>query len=269
MQPKVSVILRTYNMGSTLERAMNSVLSQTYTNFELIIVDDGSTDNTQSVLDKYSTISGVKTHRYQKNQGRPVSANKGIQLSSGDYITFLDADDILTEDSLEVRVNYLEANHQKDAVFTRSIYFNRRGQEWLSKELSPFKDQKELALLFFTSLRSPFDLASLMYRKSIFDRIGLMDPKQKRTHDIDYFVRLAHSSFSVGYTPKPLYKVDVSSHNNLARVKNRYQSLLNRMRTIRNHLPPPKGVLYLRCLINESLKLFYEIFSQNMGYFQR
>lgn len=248
-------------MDFTLERAMNSVLSQTYTNFELIIVDDGSTDNTQSVLDKYSTISKIKTHRYQENQGRPVSANKGIQLSSGDYITFLDADDILTEDSLEVRVNYLEANHQKDAVFTRSIRFNRSGREYLSREPPPFKDQKELALLFFTRLIPLFYLASLMYRKSIFDRIGLMDPKQKRAHDIDYFVRLVHSNFSIGYIPKPLYKVDTSSHNRVTRVKNRYQSLLSRMRTIRNHVPGPKGLLYLRSFINEILKLFYYIFS--------
>ena len=96
-----------------------------------------------------------------------------------------------------------------------------------------------------------------------------MDVKHKRAHDIDLFVRLAYSQFSVGYIPEPLYKVDISTHNSLTRMKNRYQKALSKLSTIRNHVPTAKGSLYLRCCINETLKSIYGLFSQKRDYFWR
>ena len=94
-----SVIIPTYNRANMIGKAIDSVLAQTYTNWELIIVDDGSTDNTKDVVQSYND-SRIK-YFYQENKGRSVARNYGIELSKGDYISFLDDDDYYLENFLE------------------------------------------------------------------------------------------------------------------------------------------------------------------------
>lgn len=99
--PLVSIIIPTYNYASFLPKAINSCLNQTYQNLEIIVVDDGSTDHTREV------VRGFKDkiiYIYQDNQGVSAARNAGLELATGDFITFLDADDYLTEDSIEVRL---------------------------------------------------------------------------------------------------------------------------------------------------------------------
>lgn len=104
--PQVSVIIPTYNRGHFIKDAVESVFHQTYSDFELIIIDDGSTDNTKEVLAEY----GDKLqYVYQKNQGRSAARNLGISLAKGEYIAFLDSDDVWFADKLERQVPVLES----------------------------------------------------------------------------------------------------------------------------------------------------------------
>ena len=105
--PLVSVVIPTYNYAKYIAAAINSVLKQSYRNIELIVIDDGSTDDTADVIAIYE---GKLRYYFQKNQGLSAARNKGIELSNGRYIQFLDSDDILGADSIRSKVQHLNCN---------------------------------------------------------------------------------------------------------------------------------------------------------------
>jgi len=109
----VSIVMPAYNAEKYIEEAIRSVLMQTYMHWELIVIDDGSTDNTRSIID---TFKDKRIHVIsQENAGVSVARNRGLDIANGKYITFLDADDVLPKESLETRVYFLD-NHQVDMV---------------------------------------------------------------------------------------------------------------------------------------------------------
>ncbi|TAD96383.1 MAG: glycosyltransferase family 2 protein [Bacteroidetes bacterium] len=116
LESKISVIITTYNRSSLLIRAIDSVLNQTFKEFELIIVDDGSTDNTtqivESYLYSYDNIRFVK----HKNRKQALSLNTGIQIAQGNFITFLDSDDEYLPTHLESRFNYMQSFPETDIL---------------------------------------------------------------------------------------------------------------------------------------------------------
>jgi len=115
-QPEVSVILTVFNREQYLQRSIGSLLSQSFKNWELIAVDDGSEDNSFEVLKEYqSDYPGISIIR-QKNMKLPLSRNKGIRASNGKYITFLDSDDEYAEDHLLKRVEYLDNHPEVDML---------------------------------------------------------------------------------------------------------------------------------------------------------
>ena len=118
--PKISIITRTYNRAHTLPRAIESVLRQEYGNWELIIVDDGSTDDTSTVLSKYQD-GRIKTITHARNQGVTAAGNTGLDHMSGEWFTFLDSDDEMTPDALSTMVRVLEMNPAIDAVTCNGI----------------------------------------------------------------------------------------------------------------------------------------------------
>ncbi|MCM8782638.1 MAG: glycosyltransferase family 2 protein, partial [Candidatus Omnitrophica bacterium] len=99
---KVNIIIPTYNRSLFLCKAIESILAQTFNDFEIIVVDDGSTDNTRSVLEKYGYPI---RYLYQQKQGRSEARNTGIKIAKGEYIAFLDDDDIWMPDKLEKQIN--------------------------------------------------------------------------------------------------------------------------------------------------------------------
>ncbi len=108
--PKVSVLMTVYNGQEYLNIAIDSILKQTFKDFELIIMDDGSTDNTRFVVENYNDKRIV--YVYQDNQGQAAALNNGIQIARGDYIARMDADDISYKNRLELQVKFLDDNVQ-------------------------------------------------------------------------------------------------------------------------------------------------------------
>lgn len=131
-QPAVSVILCTYNRAAYLNRCIDSVFAQTFTDFELIVIDDGSEDNTFDIVNQYIKI--YKNIRYIKHQNRKLALSKniGILCSFGKYITFIDSDDAYKADHLVTRYNYLVTHltidlvqggfYSEEAIFVRDYY---------------------------------------------------------------------------------------------------------------------------------------------------
>jgi glycosyltransferase involved in cell wall biosynthesis len=104
----VSIIVPCYNYGYFLPETLDSILAQSYTKWECIIVDDGSTDNTKDVATTYLITDQRFRYIYQNNRGLSAARNTGIKLSKGSYIQFLDADDLLQEKKLESQICFLE-----------------------------------------------------------------------------------------------------------------------------------------------------------------
>src|SRR3990172_13226391 len=130
MNPKISVIIPTYNRAAYLAEALNSVISQTYKDFELIVVDDGSTDNTEEAVRRFTV--DIK-YIYQKNQGVSAARNRGISESGGEFLSFLDSDDLWEKRKLEKQIDFFEKNKCAKVCYTDEIWI-RKG-----KRVNPMK----------------------------------------------------------------------------------------------------------------------------------
>lgn len=136
----ISVIIPMYNAEKYVDKILNCILSQTYSSFELIIIDDGSNDNTLSKCKFYSRIDNRVRLISQENQGVSVARNKGIEMSLGEYVSFIDADDLVRKDFLEVLYkNAIETNADIvccECIQTEGNYsLNRMGEFITVKKL--------------------------------------------------------------------------------------------------------------------------------------
>ncbi len=129
----VSIIIPTYNSQSTICRAIDSCLNQTYKDIEIIVINDGSTDNTKDILKRYESEPKVK-YVYQKNQERSVARNHGLHMAKGDLIQFLDADDMIHRSKLEKQVNFLQKNKEYFMVYCGVEYKDKKNKVILTSE---------------------------------------------------------------------------------------------------------------------------------------
>lgn len=163
--PKITVYTPTYNCAKYLEKAIESVLCQTYQDFELIIVDDASTDNTAQILQKYRNNSRIRITRNKKNLGFVRSAIKAINLAKGKYIVRLDADDYLDENALMVLASILDHHPEIGLVYPDFFHINEQGEiiDYFRKK----KIGTEIKLLDL-----PPNSGGTMMRKSCYKAIG-------------------------------------------------------------------------------------------------
>ena len=122
----VSILMPVYNGGAYLKQAISSVLNQTYHNFEFIIINDGSTDNTGEIIDSFTDKRIL--HIKQENQGVARSLNNGLKLVKGEYIWRHDADDKCLPDQLEKQVTFLKQHAEFDLVSTQVAFMTNRGK---------------------------------------------------------------------------------------------------------------------------------------------
>lgn len=182
--PKVSVIIPTYNREAMVSEAIQSVLDQTYTDYEIIVVDDGSTDGTGKLLQEKF---GEKIHYYyQENQGLPPR-NKAIRLAAGEYLAFLDSDDLWRPDKLASQVQILNnAGADTGLVYTGIEMINSRGQ--VVEELI---DNFQGVVVDKLIDRNFIPTSSVMMRRGCFKRCGFFDESLKRSEDWDLWLRVA------------------------------------------------------------------------------
>ena len=124
--PLVSIIVPCYNYGHLLHETLESVVAQTYQNWECIIVDDGSTDNTRQVAMNYIDNDSRFLYQYQKNKGLASARNTGFKLAKGYYIQLLDSDDILPPEKIQRHVTILKTRPEVDLVYGRVSIFEKQ-----------------------------------------------------------------------------------------------------------------------------------------------
>lgn len=178
----VSVIIPTYNRSRWLLSAMDSVLAQTFRNFELIIVDDGSTDDTRDVVTQYR--DQVK-YFFQQNRGVASARNLGIKNAEGRLLTFLDSDDRWEKDKLEIQVKLMTDDPSVEICYTNEAWIRngvRVNPKSYHRKYSGWIYRQNLARCFV----SP---SAVMINREVFERIGLFDESLTVCEDYDYWLR--------------------------------------------------------------------------------
>ena len=182
--PEVSVIIPTHNRGWILKDAIDSVLAQDYTDYELIVVDDGSTDNTRQILDSYGRDIAVVQ---QPNRGVSAARNRGIDASRGGLIAFLDSDDLWLPQKLSRQVDFFKTNPAALICQTEETWV-RNGVRVNPKR----RHQKLSGMIFEPSLAlclvSP---SAVMIRKTLFEDVGRFDERLPACEDYDLWLRVS------------------------------------------------------------------------------
>lgn len=212
-QPLVSVIIPAYNAEKYIKEAIESVLNQTYKNIELIVVDDGSTDNTAEIVKKYLNDPRVK-YIYQENKGLAGARNTGIKKAKGDYIAFLDADDFYLPEKIEKEVKFLKEHPEFDIVYCNMEHFYDGKSKILFQHRGPFYSGN----VFEKLLNKFFGQAdTLLIPKKILDKIGLFDEKMRYSEDWDLLLRISWAGFKFGFIKEPLLRIRIhkGSHSDM------------------------------------------------------
>jgi len=206
--PLVSVIIPTYNRRSVLGRAIRSVLSQTFTDFELIVVDDGSQDFTLELL---SEFDGKLTAVFQENQGVSSARNLGIRHSRGELLAFLDSDDEWAPEKLARQTTLFDSASPLFVCHTDEIWLNE-GKRVPQKSYHAKQGGRFFERALERCLISP---SSVMISRSLLDRVGQFDEELTAAEDYDLWLRIT-AFHEVLFVPEPLVVKHGGSENQLS-----------------------------------------------------
>ena len=192
MTPLLSVILPTYNREKFVKSAIESILGQSYIDFELIIIDDCSTDNTRQIVKSFNDTR-VKYHRLDQNRGEYWCTNYAASISSGKYLTWVHSDDLLAENSLKLRVEMLDKNSDIDFVHGDIEKIDEMGAKILDLSASDLDKNSLLReYLIMPDARKVKYLIhhlSIMMRREFFQKTGGFDISLPFAGDIDWLIR--------------------------------------------------------------------------------
>ena len=194
LHPLISVIIPTYNCGKFLAEGIRSVLDQDYPQKEILVVDDGSTDDTQAILQQFGDTITVF---HQKNAGAAVARNTALQRAKGEYIAFLDADDLWLPGKLTAQVSYLETHPQVGLVYANWLVWVDDGTGMYSPAPSLSSPQDSFlidqaqsgwvyTLLLFDSI---IHTITVLVRKTVVQQVGIFDAFLRNGQDYDYWIR--------------------------------------------------------------------------------
>ena len=203
--PKVSVIIPTYNRAHLLPRAIKSVLNQTFKDFELIIVDDGSTDNTREVVEKFQKQDKRIKYFWQENSGGPSAPlNLGISRSRGLYIAFLGSDDECLPTWLEKQMKLFDSSEPKkpDVVSCNVMIVNHYGIKVTEVSKPRSKEFDDIVANIFLP---HVTVGNIFVDRNVFKKIGGFDEKLIIHEDMDMWLRLAKAGFRFDFVYEPLY----------------------------------------------------------------
>ena len=236
--PKFSVIIPNYNRGKVLPKAISSVLSQSYSNFELIIVDDCSTDDSMQVIAKIQD-DRIKLLQMPKNSGAAAARNYGIKNSKGDFISLLDSDDFYDPEFLQKTFVELSQSEPLVGFSWTGVRYHEDGKA--SERIWQPKRIENAYITFLHSLHIGTN-SGITFKKEIFEKVGYFNESLPAAEDTDFFLRITQH-FDYIVISKVLINVEKDSDDRLSKnfkkVAKAYNVFLNQ------HFP----------VINKSIKL--------------
>jgi len=211
----VSVVIPTYNRAYIIGDALQSALAQTYRDFEIVVVDDGSSDNTREVIESFQD-SKIRYIRHDRNRGCSAAANTGIEAARGSIVAFLDSDDQWKPEYLELQVRFLSRHPQVGVVFCNTVIENRDGTSFplmSAMEVFPNLVMKNAPLpeyvissrqIYLCLLQEvPVKPSAAVVRRELFKRVGLFNEAWPSGTDWDLFLRLSRVT-DFGYIDRTL-----------------------------------------------------------------
>jgi len=228
--PKVSILIPLYNSEEYIAETIDSCLNQTYDNIEIIIVDDGSTDSGLNIAQEYENkYKNIKVD-IQKNSGAPVARNRAFALSTGDYIQYIDADDLMHPDKIQLQMEVLKTADDRTIVFGRQGRFQESIENVIWKDLpvnKNYNDPKQFLLDLWESGRAVIPHLWLAPRKLIKESGG-WDESLAKNQDGEFFARVVFGASQVLFIEKSIgyYRRDNANSISRQTSKQSYQAAL-------------------------------------------
>lgn len=205
--PAISVVMSVFNGGDCLYASIKSILDQTYKNFEFIIIDDGSLDNTAKIIKIFNDDRIRLIH--QNNHGLVYSLNKGVELARGEFIARMDADDISMPTRLDKELSWLTKNEKRGLV---GSFFTYIDEESSKPSITLYTPTKHLDLRRMMYIVNPFAHGSTMFRKTAFEQAGGYREEYYKVEDYDLWRRIV-SNWQIGQIPESLYWYRISQNS--------------------------------------------------------
>ncbi|WP_339865435.1 glycosyltransferase family A protein [uncultured Algoriphagus sp.] len=216
---KVSVIIPSYNYADFLPECLESVLAQTWQDWEVLIIDDGSTDNTKKVAEKYQKKDSRIIYHYQENKGLSNARNTGINLSKGEYLQFLDSDDMISQDKLTLQVAHLEQNPDLSLSYCKSWYFLGTTPDQLHSDLllqnsttHPVLDGKGYGILQVLTKGNFTAVSSPLIRRSIIEEYRPFPESVTNSEDWYFWLKTALKGHHFQFLDNPLAFTKIRVH---------------------------------------------------------
>ena len=238
--PLVSVIIPCYNRQDYIAETIDSVLNQTWSNIELIVVDDGCTDRSRQILESYGEKIRLMEHPGRINKGQSAAINVGLRCANGDYVAILDSDDVFLPEKIEKQVCFLSQHRQYGLVYSNGHAIDEKGRMLYllldEGHLPPTGPETVL-------LNSCFNLPSnALVRKEVFDQAGWFEETYRSAQDHDMAIRVAEIA-RVGFINECLwlYRRHGKSISRM-RTLERWQNGLKILKAACRRYPYPLGV---------------------------
>ncbi len=213
-----------FNCEKYLDESINSILNQTYRDFEFFIINDGSTDNSEKIIKNFQEKDDRINLLTQNNQGVTKSLNKGIRNCRGKYVARMDADDICAPKRFELQLEYLEKYPNTDIVGCMVSLISEKGKVIRSLDDLPLEDyQIKWNLIFGTPLIHP----TLMIRRRVFEDIGHYDQSLNVAQDIEFWRRLSHH-IKFYNIPQRLFDLRIHKESTSSLFRNEQESIRNK-----------------------------------------
>lgn len=272
----ISVVMPCYNSGKYVSAAIESILSQTFPDFELIVIDDGSTDNSHLEIKKHND-SRIKFFRLKENKGNYFARNYGIRRAKGKYICMMDSDDIVHWDRFKVQYHYMNSHMRIGAIASQGELIDEKGVLLNRKISSPCVNWPQIKILF---LMNNFILhASLMIRSCLLKKYHLFyNEKYRYSSDFDFACRCA-DLFPVRNIADTLYlyrvhRTQISSENRVSQSKYADQIRITRLKIFKIRFTKFEENIYLSMMkdarlssveeLEKGIALFNKILSANL-----
>ncbi|CAM4097017.1 glycosyltransferase family 2 protein [Gillisia limnaea] len=227
ISPLVSIIIPTYNRAQLVEETLDSILQQTYRNWECLVIDDDSTDNTDEVVEKY--MSKDSRFKYFKSpnhrpKGGNTARNIGFERSQGEFIHWFDSDDLMHKDNLRLKVNYLINNKDCDYCICKKVQFYEEDHKF-------YDQKKEIRLKITADVYEEYVLGKIsilnvvpLWRKSALENKKLYDEKIHQLQDLDFFSRIIFENRNIGIIDMELIYVrrgneSITTHKNKLQIE--------------------------------------------------
>lgn len=231
-QPLVSIIVPTYNSAVYLREAIDSALAQTYRGVEIIVIDDGSTDNTKKILGPYIIDKKIK-YIYQANRGLSGARNTGIKVARGEFIALLDADDIFLPNKIERQVLHMINNPTCDMSYCDLYHFwDDRPNELLKLNYKYYSGRDVFPNLLRKSFIAP---VTVVFRKKVFEKYGYFNEEIRQyAEDFDFWLRLSYRGANICFLRETLAKLRLRREGNIQGLSNQPKMKLTALKVIEN-----------------------------------